>query len=83
VSGYGLDNREIEDRFPAETKDFSSSLCVQNVCGAHPEFHPVGTGGVLSRAKARSGRGADHSRPFRAEVENEYELYILSLQTPA
>jgi hypothetical protein len=36
VSGYGLDDRTIEVRSPAEGKDFSSSLCVQTGCGAHP-----------------------------------------------
>jgi hypothetical protein len=27
VSGYGLDDRAIEVRSPAEAKDFSSNLC--------------------------------------------------------
>jgi hypothetical protein len=27
------------------------------------------------------GRDADHSPPFSAEVENEYELYFLSLKS--
>jgi hypothetical protein len=34
---------------------------------------------VLSPAvKSRPGRDADHSPPSSAEVENEYELYLLS-----
>jgi hypothetical protein len=32
--------------------------------------------------KARPGREADHSPPSSAEVENEYELYLLSPQAP-
>jgi hypothetical protein len=29
VSGYGLDDRAIEVRSPAEAKDFASRVCVQ------------------------------------------------------
>jgi hypothetical protein len=36
VSGYGLDDRAVEVRFPAEEKDFSFSLCIQTGSGAHP-----------------------------------------------
>jgi hypothetical protein len=35
VSGYGLDDRAIEVRSPAEAKDFSSILCVRTGSGAH------------------------------------------------
>jgi hypothetical protein len=38
----------------------------------------MGTGGPISGAKGRSGRDADHSPPSSAEVENEWELNILS-----
>jgi hypothetical protein len=55
VSGYGLDDRAIEVRSPAESRDFSSSLCVQTGCGAHPASCPVGTG-VLSPG-VKGGRG--------------------------
>jgi hypothetical protein len=34
VSGYGLNDWEIEVRAPAEAKNFSSSLCVQTGSGA-------------------------------------------------
>jgi hypothetical protein len=44
VSGYGLDDREIEFRSPAEAKDFSSNLCVQTGSGAHPASCTMGTG---------------------------------------
>jgi hypothetical protein len=61
VSGYGLDDREIEVRSPAEAKDFSSSLCVQTGSEAHPASCPLGTGGPFLGGKARPGRYADHS----------------------
>jgi hypothetical protein len=38
VSGYGLHDRAIEVRSPAEAKDSSSSLWVQTGSGAHPVF---------------------------------------------
>jgi hypothetical protein len=38
VSDYGLDDRAIEVRSPAEAKDFSSILCVQTGSAAHPIF---------------------------------------------
>jgi hypothetical protein len=66
VSDYGLDDRAIGIRSPAEAKDFSSILCVQIASGAHPASCPMGTGG-----KARPGRDADHSPPSNAEVVKE------------
>jgi hypothetical protein len=71
VSGYGLDDRAIEVRSPAEVKDFSSSLCVQTGSGAHPASYTMGTGGLFPGGKARPGRDADHSPPSSAEVNNE------------
>jgi hypothetical protein len=70
-SDYGLDDRVIEVRSPAETKDFSSSLCFQTGCGVHPASCPMGTGGPFPGGKARPGRDADHSPPSSAEVVNE------------
>jgi hypothetical protein len=61
VSGYGLDDRAIEFRFPAGAKGFSSSLCVQTGSGAHPASFTMGTGGPFPGDKARPGRDADHS----------------------
>jgi hypothetical protein len=61
VSDYGLDDRAIEVRSPAEAKDFSSSLCVQTGSEAHPASCTMGTGGPFPGAKARPGRDADHS----------------------
>jgi hypothetical protein len=66
VSGYGLDDRAIEVRSPAEAKD-----CVQTDFGAHPASCTMGTGGLFPGVKARPGRDADHSTPSSAEVENE------------
>jgi hypothetical protein len=55
VSDYGLDDRAIGVRFPAEAKDFSSSLCVQTVSGAHPASCPMGTGGTFPGGKSAAG----------------------------
>jgi hypothetical protein len=71
VSDYGLDNRAIEVRFPAESKDFSSILCVQTGSEAHPASCTVGTGGPFAGGIARPGRDADHSPPSSAKVVNE------------
>jgi hypothetical protein len=71
VSGYGLDDRAIEVRPPAEAKNFSCSLCVQTGSGALPASCPVGIGGPFPGVKARLGSDADHSPPCSAEVENE------------
>jgi hypothetical protein len=71
VSDYGLDNRAIEVRSPAEAKDFSSNLCVQTGFEAHPASCTMGTGGPFPGGKARPGRDADHSTRSNAEVENE------------
>jgi hypothetical protein len=51
VSGYGLDDRAIEVRSPAESKDLSSSLCVQTGSGAYPASCPMGTGGPFPWVK--------------------------------
>jgi hypothetical protein len=66
----------------AGAKVFSSSLCVQTGSGAHPASCTLGTGGPIPGGKARPGRDADHSPPTSAEVVNELELYLLSLQAP-
>jgi hypothetical protein len=71
VSGYVLDDRAIEVRFPAGAKDFSSSLCVQTGSGANPASCTMGTGDHFPGAKARPGRDSEHSPPSSAEVENE------------
>jgi hypothetical protein len=42
VSGYGLDDREIEVRSQAEERDFFSILCVQTGSGAHPASCTMG-----------------------------------------
>jgi hypothetical protein len=55
VSDYGLDDRAIGVRSPAEAKDFSSILCVQTGSGAHPASCTMGTG-VLSPGVNR-GKG--------------------------
>jgi hypothetical protein len=71
ASGYGLDDREIEVRSPAEAKDLSCSLCVHTGSGAHPASCTMGTGGPFPGAKARPGRDADHSPPSSAKIKIE------------
>jgi hypothetical protein len=83
VYGYGLDDRATEVQSPAETKDFSSNLCLQTGSGAHPASCTMGTGGPFPGAKVRPGRDADHSPPSSAEVENEWEIYLISPQAPS
>jgi hypothetical protein len=61
TSDYGLDDRAIGVRSPAEAKDFSSSLCVQTGSGAHLASCPMGTGGPFPGGEARPGRDADQS----------------------
>jgi hypothetical protein len=55
-SVYWLDDRAIQVWSPAETKKFSSNLCVQTGSGAHLASCPMCTVG-----KARTGRDSDHS----------------------
>jgi hypothetical protein len=55
VSGYGLDDRAIEVRFPAETE----------------ASFTMGTGGPFCGTKKQPGRDADHSPPSSAKVEND------------
>jgi hypothetical protein len=71
VSGYGLDDRAIAVRSPAEEKDFSSRLSVQTGFGAHPASYTMGTGGPFPGVNARSERDVDHTPPSSADVENE------------
>jgi hypothetical protein len=78
VPDYGLDDRAIGVRSPAEAKDFSSILCVQTGSGAHPASSQMGTGDPFPGGKARPGRDADHSPLSSAEVVNEQELYTSS-----
>jgi hypothetical protein len=65
-------------RSAPESKDFSSSLCMQTSSEAHPVSYPMGTRGPFPGGKARPGRDSDHSLPSSVEVKNELELYFLS-----
>jgi hypothetical protein len=71
VSDYGLDDRAIGVRSPAEAKDFPLASVSRPALG--PTQPPVQwVPGVLSPGvKARPERDADHSPPSSAEVENE------------
>jgi hypothetical protein len=55
VSDYGLDDRAIGVRFPADAEDFSSILCVQTGSGAHPASCTMGTGGPFPGGKSAAG----------------------------
>jgi hypothetical protein len=61
VSGYGLDDRAIEVRFPAKAKGFFLYPLRQTCSGAHPASCTMGTGRPFAGAKARPGRDADNS----------------------
>jgi hypothetical protein len=71
VSGYGMDDREIEVRSRQRQEIFFSNLCVQIGSVAHPASCTMGTGVLSPGVKARPGRDADHSPPSSAEVVNE------------
>jgi hypothetical protein len=71
VSDYGLEDRAIGVRSPAEAKDFPSSLCVQTGSGAHPASCTMGTIGRSPGSRARPGRDADHSPASSAAVKDE------------
>jgi hypothetical protein len=71
VSDYGLDDRAIGVRSPAEAKGFFLYPVFRPALG--PTQPPIQwVSGVLSPGvKARPGRDADHSPPSSAEVVNE------------
>jgi hypothetical protein len=71
VSDYGLDDRAIGVRFPAEQRIFPLTSVSRPALG--PTQPPVQwVPGVLSPGvKARPESDADHSPPSSAEVENE------------
>jgi hypothetical protein len=55
VSDYGLDDRAIGVRSPAEAKDFSSNLCVQTGSGVHTASCTMGTVGPFPGGKSAAG----------------------------
>jgi hypothetical protein len=52
ASGYGLDDRMIGVRFPAEVGNFSLHHRVQTGSGTHPASYPMGTRGSFLGNKA-------------------------------
>jgi hypothetical protein len=60
----------MEVRYPAEAKDFSSSLCVQAGSGAHPASCTMCTGDLSPVVKRGRGVTLD-TPPSSAEVVNE------------
>jgi hypothetical protein len=65
VSHYGVDDRAIEVRSPAEAKDIFPLASVQTGSEASPASCPMGAGGPFPRCDA------DHSSSCNAEVMNE------------
>jgi hypothetical protein len=74
VSDNRLDDRPTGVRSPRESKDFSSSLCVQTDSGAHRSSYSMGTGGPFPGGKARPGHDADHSPHLvpRSRISRSY-----------
>jgi hypothetical protein len=72
LSGYGLYDRAIEVRSPAEVKGFFPAVSVSRPT-LGPTQYPVQwvPGRFFPRAKDRPGHDADHLPPSSAEVENE------------
>jgi len=66
-----VDNRVIVVRSPAESKNFSSPLCVKTGSAAHPASYSGATGGHFPRGKVLPGRDTDHSPRSSAKVKNE------------
>jgi hypothetical protein len=83
VSSYWLTTGPSRFDPRQRQNDFSSCVCVKTGSGAHPASCTVVTEGPFPGGKARLGRDADHSPPSSAEVENEWELYLLSPQAPS
>jgi hypothetical protein len=61
VFGYGLSDRAIVVRFPAEATGFFSNLCVQIGSVVHPASCTMGTGGPFPGGKAGPGSDAEKS----------------------
>jgi hypothetical protein len=72
VSDFGLDDRAIGVRFPADAKGFFPLASVSTPALRPTQTPvPVGTGGPFPGAKAWPGRDPEHSTPqSSAEVKN-------------
>jgi hypothetical protein len=51
-TGYGLDSRGVEVRFPARKREFLLLHSVQTNYGPHPVSYPMDTEGIFSGGKA-------------------------------
>jgi hypothetical protein len=74
ASDYELDDRAIRVRSPAETKDFSSNLCIQTGSEAHSASCGMSTWGPCPRAK-RGRRVTLNTHPHlvpRSRVSRSY-----------
>jgi hypothetical protein len=77
ATGYGLEDRMIRVRFPAEAGNFSFRYLVQTSSGAQPASYPLGIGDSFSGGKSE----ADRSPPSSAEVKECVQLYLYSPNT--
>jgi hypothetical protein len=68
-TGYGLDDRGSEVRFPVTAANFPLLHRVQIDSGTHPASYPMSSGRFSPGVK-RPGREADHSLTSRDEVKN-------------
>jgi hypothetical protein len=80
VSGRPGDRGSIPGR---GERTFPVSSCVPTSYEANPASCLMGTGDPFPGAKARPGCVPDHSPPFSAEVDIEYQLYLLYTQAPS
>jgi hypothetical protein len=83
VSDYRLEDRATGIQSPAETKNFSSCLCVRTGSGVHPAPCPTGAGGSFSRGWSAAEAWRWPLTTSSADVNNEYEIYFLSPLSPA
>jgi hypothetical protein len=72
VFDYGLDDRAIGVRLPAEAMDFSSDLCVQTGSGAHTASCTMNTGSPFPGTRARPGRDADPYLVPKSKMNRSY-----------
>jgi hypothetical protein len=78
VSGYGLDDRAIEVRYPAGARIFPLTSVSRRALGAHPASCTMGTGGPFPGGVTLTTH--PHLVP-RSRMSRSY-IYLLSPQAP-
>jgi len=77
ATAYGLDDRIIGVRFPAEAGNSSLRHHVQTSSEVHPVSYPVGTRGTFPAVKW-PWHEADRLHPSSSEVKECMEIYLHS-----